>query len=132
MVDRGLVPFVHVVHESVDESLWKLGALARSFPDTTFVALDGFGAFDGAKQCFYVADLHPNVVFDTALAFQWDVVEQFVRQFGAERVMFGSDAYSYRRLPTVLDRLVASDLDRASVQAICAGNVRRILGIGPV
>jgi predicted TIM-barrel fold metal-dependent hydrolase len=113
MAEHGLVPFVHVVHESVDEALWKLCRLAGRFPDVPFVALDGFGGFDGSRHCFHAAEQHPNIAFDTALAFQWDVVEQFVREFGAGRVLFGSDSYSFRRLPHVLDDLLASTLPPA-------------------
>jgi predicted TIM-barrel fold metal-dependent hydrolase len=129
MSEVGLVPFVHVVHESIDEALWKLCALAHRFPDTTFVALDAFAGFDGPRQCFYAADLHPNIVFDTALATQWQVVEDFVRRFGAQRVIFGSDMYSYRPLPHVLEELSRSTLTVNEQADICGRNIRRILGL---
>ena len=129
MTELELLPFVHVVHETPDESLWKLCQLAAAFPSATFFAMDAFGAFDGARHCFYAAATHPNIVFDTALAFQWSVVEQFVERFGAGRVVFGSDIYSYHRLPTVLGEIQSSGLSPTEKAEIIGGNARRILGL---
>jgi len=33
-------------------------------------------------------------VFDTSLAYSFDIVERFVANFGAERLVFGTDMYS--------------------------------------
>ena len=40
MGELGLVPYVHTVGESVDESLWKIESLAKGLPDVQFLVLD--------------------------------------------------------------------------------------------
>ena len=54
------------------------------------------------------------------------------KQFGAERVVFGTDLYSYpvgKRISHLLPQIVASSLDVAAKEAILGGNARRILGL---
>jgi predicted TIM-barrel fold metal-dependent hydrolase len=55
-----------------------------------------------------------------------------VGNFGAERLVFGTDMYSpplaYRR-STVLDQLLNSGLDDAQKRTILSSNIRRILRI---
>src|SRR4029453_18324528 len=40
LAERGMVPVVHAMDETPEESLWKLTALARAVPDTKVLALD--------------------------------------------------------------------------------------------
>jgi len=124
-----LVPFVHVVHESVDESLWKLVALARDFPDLPFVALDAFSGFDGPTHVIATANLAPNIMYDTALAFVPEYILEFVRRHGAHRLAFGSDTYSFRALPHLLEWIRLCELPPSDKQKILGDNVRRLLGL---
>jgi hypothetical protein len=132
MREVGLVPLVHAMDDTPEESLWKLAAVARRVPDLTIVALDPFSSFEATRQCFLVAEIATNVVFDTSLSYNFDFIEDFARQFGAARVVFGTDLYSYpvgRRISHLLPQIVASSLSTDDKAQILGGNARRILGV---
>jgi predicted TIM-barrel fold metal-dependent hydrolase len=123
---------MHALDDTPEESLWKLASIARHLNDLTLVALDPFSGFEATRQCFHIAEVAPNVVFDTSLSYNFDFIEDFARQFGAHRVVFGTDLYSYpvgRRISHLLPQIVDSSLPRDDKAAILGGNARRVLGI---
>lgn len=133
MGEHGLVPFVHAMGEAYGEPLWQVQALARDFPDLSFLVLDCFSDFEQCRQALVVAEETPNLVFDTSLAYTFDLVEPFLRRFGPGRLVFGTDLYSaplgYRRthvLGQILDCDVADDVK----QAVLADTLERLLGLG--
>jgi uncharacterized protein len=129
LASHRLVPVVHAMDETPEEALWKLGVLARRFPDVPMLALDAFGSYESTRQCFFIAEVAPNLVFDTSLSYNFDFIEDFARHFGAERVAFGTDLYSWpvgRRISHLLDQIVASDLSGEDQAAILGGNARRL------
>ncbi|MEU8139622.1 amidohydrolase family protein [Streptodolium elevatio] len=130
--ERGLVPFVHAIGESANEALWQVQELGRDFPDLTMVVLDAFSSFEQCQQALSVGELAPNLVFDTSLAYTFDLVEPFVRRHGASRLVFGTDLYSpplgYRRTH-VLGQILDSELPDDDKRQILADNTRRILGL---
>ncbi|NUU24287.1 MAG: amidohydrolase family protein [Streptomycetaceae bacterium] len=130
--ERGMVPFVHALGEHAGEALWEVQELGREFPETTIVVLDAFASFEHSRQALPVGELAPNLVFDTSLAYTFDLVEPFVRRHGASRLVYGSDLYSaplgYRRTH-VLGQILAADLPDDEKRLILAGNTRRILGL---
>jgi len=128
----GLVPVIHAMDETPEESLWKLAVLARAVPDTPVLALDAFGSYEATRQCFFIAEVAPNIVFDTSLSYNFDFIEDFARQFGPERVVFGTDLYSHpvgRRISHILEQILASELSDEAKAAILAGNARRLFGL---
>ena len=132
VAERRLVPIVHAMDDTPEEALWKLAALARRFPDVPMLALDPFSSYEATRQCFFVAELAPNVVFDTSLSYNFDFIEDLARRFGADRVAFGTDLYSWpigRRISHVLDQIVVSDLTEEQKAAILGGNARRLFGV---
>jgi predicted TIM-barrel fold metal-dependent hydrolase len=134
MGEVGLVPFVHAMDDTPEEALWKLASIARQLADLTIVALDPFSGFEATRQCFHVAEIAPNIVFDTSLSYNFDFIEDFANRFGAERVVFGTDLYSYpvgRRISHLLPQIVDSALPHDAKVAILGGNARRILGLAP-
>src|SRR3989442_201713 len=113
MGERGLVPIIHAMDDTPEEALWKLASVARELPQLTILALDAFGGFEATRQCFFVADVAPNIVFDTSLSYNFDFIEDFAARFGAERVVFGTDLYSHpvgRRISHLLPQIEASRL----------------------
>ena len=129
MGELGLLPIIHAMDETPEESLWKLASIARQLSDVTILALDAFGSYEATRQCSFIADVAPNIVFDTSLSYNFDFIEAFARRFGVERVVFGTDLYSWpvgRRVSHLLDQIVASDLDPAAKAAILGGNARRL------
>jgi predicted TIM-barrel fold metal-dependent hydrolase len=132
MGELGLVPIIHAMDDTPEESLWKLASTARSFPDLTILALDAFSSYEATRQCFFVADVAPNIVFDTSLSYNFDFIEEFAGRFGDERVLFGTDLYSWpvgRRVSHLLPQIVESGLARDAKAAILGGNARRLFGV---
>jgi predicted TIM-barrel fold metal-dependent hydrolase len=129
---RGLVPVIHAMDDTPEEALWKLATVARELPELTILALDAFGGFEATRQCFFVADVAPNIVFDTSLSYNFDFIEDFAKRFGAERVVFGTDLYSHpvgRRISHLLPQIEASPLSDADKTAILGGTARRLLRV---
>lgn len=135
MGEVGLVPVIHAMDDTPEEALWKLTRLARGIPDLTILALDAFGGFEATRQCFQVAELAPNVVFDTSLSYNFDFIEDFAREFGAHRVVFGTDLYSHpvgRRISHLLPQIEGCRLGDEDKAAILGGTARRLLRVpGP-
>jgi predicted TIM-barrel fold metal-dependent hydrolase len=132
MAELGLVPLLHAMTESSDEALWKVGLVAGAFPDVTMLVLDSFSTFEGTKEASVVAERHPNLLFDTSLAYNADFIELFARRFGAERVVFGTDLYSPpvgRRISHVLGQLLETALSHEDKALIVGGNARRLFGV---
>ena len=133
MGELGLVPVLHALTESVDESLWKIAELAGAFPGLEMLVLDAFSAFDGTKECSAVAVRCPNLLFDTSLSYNFDFIEAFARRFGARRVVFGTDLYSPplgRRTSHLLPQILESDLSDADKALILGANARRLFRVG--
>jgi predicted TIM-barrel fold metal-dependent hydrolase len=132
MGEVGLVPVIHAMDDTPEEALWKLTTVARRFPEMWIIALDAFSGFEATRQCFQVAEQAPNIVFDTSLSYNFDFIEQFALQFGAERVVFGTDLYSYpvgRRISHLLPQIEASALPDDDKALILGGNARRLLRV---
>jgi predicted TIM-barrel fold metal-dependent hydrolase len=132
MAELGLVPVIHAMNETPEEALWKLAVLARSIPDTPVLALDAFGSYEATRECFFIAEVAPNILFDTSLSYNFDFIEEFAREFGAERVVFGTDLYSHpvgRRISHLLPQIRESELSAEDKGLILSGNAKRLFGI---
>jgi predicted TIM-barrel fold metal-dependent hydrolase len=132
MGELGLVPILHAMDDTPEESLWKLAAIARSLPDLTMVALDAFASYEATRQCSFVADVAPSIVFDTSLSYNFDFIEEFAVRFGPERVVFGTDLYSWpvgRRVSHLLPQIIESRLPHEAKAAILGGNARRLFDL---
>ena len=132
MAELGLVPVVHAMNETPEEALWKLAVLARSIPDTPVLALDPFSSYEATRECFFIAEVAPNILFDTSLSYNFDFIEDFARAFGADRVVFGTDLYSTpvgRRISHLLPQILESALPDEDKRKILAGNARRLFGL---
>jgi predicted TIM-barrel fold metal-dependent hydrolase len=133
MAELAMLPVVHSMDETPEEALWKLAALARRFPDVPILVLDAFGTYESTRQVSFVAETAPNVIFDTSLSYNVDFIVDFARRFGVDRVVFGTDLYSWpvgRRISHLLDQIVASDLHTGEKEAILGGNARRLYALG--
>ena len=127
----GLMPFVHAVPEVSSESLWRVSALARDFPGMPMLALDPFSSYEQVQQLYFLAELAPNLLFDTGQTESFDRKRAFIRRFGAERVVFRSDFYSPpgRVQPHVLPDILKADLSDAERSQILSGNIMKLLKI---
>lgn len=132
MAELELVPVIHAMNETPEEALWKLAVVARSIPETPILALDAFGSYEATRECSFIAEVAPNILFDTSLSYNFDFIEDFANRFGAERVVFGTDLYSTpvgRRISHLLPQIKDSALSRDDKQKILAGNARRLFGL---
>jgi predicted TIM-barrel fold metal-dependent hydrolase len=114
--EMGMVPFVHAIGEVADEGIYRIATLGRAFPDLPIVVLDAFSTNEQAIQATAIADFVPNLVFDISLAVHTGQITGFIRRFGADRVLFGTDLYSH-----------PFDLTPDQKTAIFAGNIQQIL-----
>ena len=129
MASLELVPVLHAMTESADESLWKIAKLASSLSDVPMLVLDAFSTFEGTKEVSTIAERCPNLLFDTSLSYNFDFIEVFVQRFGASRVLFGTDLYSPpigRRISHLVPQILESSLSDADKAAILGGNARRL------
>ena len=127
MGELGLVPFLHSVAESPEETLWRIHRVARAFPDLTMVVLDVFSSHEQSSHAMLVAELAPNLVFDTSLAYDISPALRLLERFGHHRVVFGTDLYSYPlgyKHSTVLAHFLESGLEPQVLQDVLAGNGR--------
>jgi predicted TIM-barrel fold metal-dependent hydrolase len=132
LAQRGMVPIVHAMDETPEEALWKLAALARAVPETPILALDPFCSYEATRQCSFAAELAPNIIFDTSLSYNFDSIEDFARRFGAERVAFGTDLYSWpvgKRVSHLLAQIAASGLADRDKALILGGTARRLFDL---
>jgi predicted TIM-barrel fold metal-dependent hydrolase len=132
MAELGMVPLLHAMTESSDEALWKVASVGAAFPNVPMLVLDAFSTFEGTKEAGPVADRCPNLLFDTSLAYNADLIEVFASRFGAQRIIFGTDLYSPpvgRRISHILAQLLESGLSDEDKALIVGGNARRLFGL---
>ncbi|MFK7896332.1 MAG: amidohydrolase family protein [Myxococcota bacterium] len=132
MAELGLVPVIHAMNETPEEALWKLAILARSIPETPVLALDAFSSYEATRECSFIAEVAPNIIFDTSLSYNFDFIEDFARRFGAERVAFGTDLYSHpvgKRISHLLPQILESKLPAEDKRKILSGNAKRLFGL---
>lgn len=137
MIDKGIMPLIHASNVVLHEALWRLAKVARAFPETTILALEPFYTFEGIQQCSFIADVAPNIIFDTASCAEIGSMLALAKEIGADRIVYGSQYYSATRpyganpVPPkgkiILDAILATDkLDDPEKAAILGGNARRI------
>ena len=133
VAELGMVPILHAMTESSDEALWKTAEVARALPDVPMLVLDAFSSFEGTREAFTIAGRCPNLLWDTSLSYNFDFLEQFAREFGAARVVFGTDLYSPplgRRISHLIPQILESSLSDDEQGLVLGGNARRLFGLG--
>ena len=102
--------------------------VAERIPDTHFV-IKGI-MWPGMAQGFDFLRRRPNVLLESSWLHTWNAVELVVREFGAERLVFGlgGPAHNGAAIGALMDAAITDD-ERA---AIAHGNLDRLLGLSPV
>jgi predicted TIM-barrel fold metal-dependent hydrolase len=133
VAELGMVPVLHAMTESSDEALWKTAEIARALPDVAMLVLDAFSSFEGTREAFAIAERCPNLCWDTSLSYNFDFLEAFANQFGAAKVVFGTDLYSPplgRRISHLIPQILESSLSDPDKALVLGGNARRLFGLG--
>lgn len=129
--ERDLVAAIHLFADSTMENPDALERLALAHPEVTFLALDALSGFAQSRALLGVLERCPNVLIDTAGCFGLArVIDGVVAEFGAERVLFGTDLYTTPRMwnyPVGLIEVGAStDLTAEQKAQITYGNAARL------
>lgn len=131
MQELQLVPFIHV-HWRPYESIDRLEVIAEEFPAMTFVALAALATREDTQQAEPIAKRRKNILFDTGpVVFDREIgIERFVKRFGADRLLFGSDLYamqpSYRKPTTTLEVIRNSQITKDEKAAVLRHNVVKL------
>jgi len=136
MTELGMVALIHAPNDSISEQSWRLAKVARAFPDLRIIAIEPFFTFEGLLACDLVADVAPNVLFETASVSDTDVFRSFVHRWGASRIAYGSHIYSTSdrsarsgktaKAERLRAEMAAYDLSDDDKRAMFGGNTRRL------
>jgi hypothetical protein len=121
--DRGL-PIL--LEESLENTLFFLEKLA---PDLV-VIIPHLGGLSGGYVALDRAGVwrRPQVYADSALA-AFPEIQDYVRRFGAERLIFGSD-HPFGHPAAELNKILRLDLPEAQTRGILGDNFRRLCRLG--
>jgi uncharacterized protein len=126
---RGLAVILHTGAEP--QSLPKLvGEIAPRYPGANFVMGHSGNTPTERGQAIAAAQASPNIYLETASTFRTPgVIEQLVREAGADRVLFGSD------IPLMdpraqLGKIITAAISDAAKRQIIGENARRLLRLG--
>jgi predicted TIM-barrel fold metal-dependent hydrolase len=120
----GVPVYVHTGTPPYAQPL-QLVELARTFPEVTFV-MGHAGSTDLKADAQVAATMAPNLVVETS----WSLparLTQLVEAYGADRVMFGSDA-PLSDLGLELANHRAAELAAPAAAAVMGGTARRLFG----
>jgi hypothetical protein len=114
-----------VLEETFDHTLLFL----KRIRSRTVVIIPHLGMLNGGFERLLAAGVwqDPEVYADTALAGRQQIAE-FVTRFGPHQLLFGSD-YPFGDPGDELDRIFSLGFSDEELAMICAGNIRRLLGI---
>jgi predicted TIM-barrel fold metal-dependent hydrolase len=152
ILELGMLPVLRGMGETVEEDLWKVAHVAKTFPGSEILVLDVFSTWEGSSQAYAVAAECPNLTFNTALAYEYEMVEPFIEVIGSKRVVFGSDLHHPApprpkagnppdkftrvggmvpptRISHVKDQLLASSLPDDQKYDVLWGNSARLFGL---
>jgi uncharacterized protein len=115
-----------LLEESLENTLFFLTELAPDLP----VIIPHLGGLSGGYIALDRAGVwrRPQVYADTAVA-ALPEIKDFVRRFGADRLMFGSD-HPFSSPATELNKILSLNLPEAQTRAILGDNFRRLCRLG--
>jgi len=117
---------------SVLRSSFRLGIVARRFPDLRFVSLNAFMDITHEVASYDLAERCPNIWFDLGCAkTQLSTVERAVEGVGADRVLFGSAIPDVERSHH-LEMVRIAELDDDVRSAVLGGNARALFELEEV
>jgi uncharacterized protein len=96
------------------------GELAKLFPDATIIMAHMFGDF------LRVALHHQNIYLQTTDMPRKDIIQEAIKELGAERIIMGSDS-PYISMEVELEKIKSLDISEKEKRLIMGDNMMRIL-----
>jgi predicted TIM-barrel fold metal-dependent hydrolase len=110
-----------------DHQFAQVGEIARRYPDATILVAH-LRTMNEAGY-YRIAREHPNVFVDTVgSGAARGLVERGVAAIGADKIVWGSDAYCYG-LPQQIGKVLGAKISDEDKVKILAGNAQRILAL---
>lgn len=122
--ERGLVVLAHTGQDAEPRFL---GEAAARFPKAQFVAGHAGNTDPYRRQAIEAAQRYPNFFLETCSTFRTPgVIEELVREAGAERVLYGSDLPLMDPRPQ-LGKILTAAISNREKRLILGENARRLL-----
>ncbi len=123
---RHLPVLLHTWGEPADFE--EVEALASRWPDAMLLLAHAIGVSGAVAPYTDLVKRHANVYLDTAMSRSpRGLLERYVAEAGADRIVYGSDALYYSAAPQ-LGKVLGARISDDAKRAILGGNARRILG----
>jgi predicted TIM-barrel fold metal-dependent hydrolase len=92
--ELGMLPMIHCVAESNQESEVLLEKVARLHPEEPLVVLDAMHAHTAARECREIASRNANMWFEISIAWHPFEVKAFAAEVGHDRLLFGRPGWT--------------------------------------
>jgi uncharacterized protein len=124
----GAGPALVLMHSTPDgrANPTAIAAVACRFPQIQFLLGHPVFTEDQRKQCVEAVQANPNINLDVAYQADPATTEFFVRQVGADRVLYGSDA-PYFEPAQVIASIEAAKITEAERDKVFRGNAERLI-----
>ncbi len=103
-----------------------IAAVAERFPQIEFLLGHPVFTDDQRTQCVAAVQANANIHLDLAYQAEPGIAEFFVREVGAERVLYGSDA-PYFEPSQVIASIEAANITEAQREQIFSANAKRLI-----
>jgi len=102
-----------------------LPEVTADFPDIPFILL--FAGFRKSRMMYPLLEKRKNIFFDTSRFADYKILEEIVKLFGAERILFGSGMPCFNPGPAIT-LLCLADIPEIDKKQILSGNWKRMEG----
>ena len=107
-----------------------LAALACEYGGTDFIFGHSGGEEDAVAMAAKVASERDNIYLDTACSYVWQgAIEHMTSVAGAEKILFGSDAY-WNSMEVAIGRVLFADISDEEKMMILGQNAKRLFRWG--
>ena len=126
--DNRLVVLSHTWESDKNCGPGMFGKIATDYPEAKIILAHAGGTQEGCRQTIEVLRGHENLYLDTATSqLHIGMIERFVGELGAERVLFGSDI-PLLEPAAQLGRIALAKIEEAEKEMILGLNAKRLLG----
>jgi len=115
-----------LIHTWGTEDIKVLAALADQYPETSFLAGHSGGEAPAVHLAAKEAAKRENMYLDTACSFVWQgAIEYMTNTAGADKILYGSDAY-WNSMEAAVGRVLMAEISEEEKDLILGKNALRI------